>query len=169
MKICGWGRYSKVDAKVLLPQTHGDCTDFLKSNQIVLPRGMGRSYGDSANSSVVIQTNYLDHFIKFDLSTGVLTCEAGVSIQEILRLIVPNGWFMPVTPGSSFITVGGAIASDVHGKNHHLSGAFSEHLLIVFFRLHQKKIVFLFHHYLKQMPQIHKQFLQTLEQVPLFL
>ena len=129
MKICGWGRYPTIDAKVLMPQTHGDCTNFLKSNQIVLPRGMGRSYGDSANSSVVIQTSYLDHFIKFDVSTGVLTCEAGVSIREILQLIVPKGWFMPVTPGSSFVTVGGAIASDVHGKNHHLSGAFSEHLL----------------------------------------
>jgi FAD/FMN-containing dehydrogenase len=90
---------------------------------------MGRSYGDSANSSSVLQTDYLDHFIEFNESTGVLTCEAGVSIREILELIVPKGWFVPVTPGSSFVTIGGAIASDVHGKNHHLSGTFSEHLL----------------------------------------
>ena len=129
MKIYGWGRYPTIDAQVLLPQTRSACVDLLKGNKIVLPRGMGRSYGDSANSSSVIQTDYLDHFIEFDESTGVLTCEAGVSIREILQLIVPKGWFVPVTPGSSFVTMGGAIASDVHGKNHHLSGTFSEHLL----------------------------------------
>jgi decaprenylphospho-beta-D-ribofuranose 2-oxidase len=129
MKIYGWGRYPTIDAQVLLPQTQSGCVDLLKGNQIVLPRGMGRSYGDSANSSTVIQSDYLDHFIEFNESTGVLTCEAGVSIREILQLIVPKGWFVPVTPGSSFVSLGGAIASDVHGKNHHLSGTFSEHLL----------------------------------------
>ena len=129
MKIYGWGGYPTIDTKVLLPQTYSDCANFIKSNQIVLPRGMGRSYGDSANSSAVIQSDYLDHFIEFNESKGILTCEAGVSIREILRLIIPKGWFMPVTPGTSFVTVGGAIASDVHGKNHHLNGTFSEHLL----------------------------------------
>ncbi len=129
MKIYGWGRYPTIDAQVLLPQTQSDCVGFLKSNQIILPRGGACSYGDSANSSTVIQSDYLDHFIEFNESTGVLTCEAGVSIREMLELIVPKGWFVPVTPGSSFVTLGGAIASDVHGKNHHLSGTFSEHLL----------------------------------------
>jgi len=129
MKIYGWGKYPAIDATVLLPQTHVDCANHLKSKEIVLPRGMGRSYGDSANSSTVIQSTYLDHFIEFDETTGILACEAGVSIREILQLIVPKGWFVPVTPGSSFVTIGGAIASDVHGKNHHLSGTFSEHLL----------------------------------------
>jgi decaprenylphospho-beta-D-ribofuranose 2-oxidase len=129
MKIYGWGKYPTIDAKVLLPQAHIECANFLKSNEIVLPRGMGRSYGDSANSLTVIESTYLDHFIEFDVTTGVLTCEAGASIREILQLIVPKGWFVPVTPGSSFVTIGGAIASDVHGKNHHLSGTFSEHLL----------------------------------------
>jgi decaprenylphospho-beta-D-ribofuranose 2-oxidase len=129
MKIYGWGRYPTINAKVLLPQTHSDCANFLKSNEILLPRGMGRSYGDSANSSTVIESTYLDHFIEFDETLGILTCEAGVSIREILQLIVPKGWFVPVTPGSSFVSIGGAIASDVHGKNHHLSGTFSEHLL----------------------------------------
>jgi decaprenylphospho-beta-D-ribofuranose 2-oxidase len=129
MKIYGWGRYPTIDAQVLLPQTQSVCVDLLEGNQIVLPRGMGRSYGDSANSSTVIQSDYLDHFIEFNELTGVLTCEAGVSIREILQLIVPKGWFVPVTPGSSFVSIGGAIASDVHGKNHHLSGTFSEHLL----------------------------------------
>ncbi len=129
MKIYGWGRYPTTNAQVLLPQTQSECVDLLKSTQILLPRGMGRSYGDSANSSSVIQSDYLDHFIEFNKSTGVLTCEAGVSIRQILELIIPEGWFVPVTPGSSFVTIGGAIASDVHGKNHHLSGTFSQHLL----------------------------------------
>ena len=129
MKINGWGRYPTIDARVLLPQTYSECANFFKSSQIVLPRGMGRSYGDSANSSTVVQSDYLDHFIEFNESTGVLTCEAGVSIREMLELIVPRGWFIPVTPGSSFVTVGGAIASDVHGKNHHLYGTISQHLL----------------------------------------
>jgi decaprenylphospho-beta-D-ribofuranose 2-oxidase len=129
MKIYGWGKYLTIDAEVLLPQTYIDCANYLNSNEIVLPRGMGRSYGDSANSPTVIESTYLDHFIEFDVTTGVLTCEAGVSIREILQLIVPKGWFVSVTPGSSFVTIGGAIASDVHGKNHHLSGTFSEHLL----------------------------------------
>jgi len=117
MKIYGWGKYPTIDAKVLLPQTQLDCASFLKSSEIVLPRGMGRSYGDSANSSTVIESTYLDHFIEFDETTGILACEAGVSIREILQLIVPKGWFVPVTPGSSFVTIGGAIASDVHGKS----------------------------------------------------
>jgi decaprenylphospho-beta-D-ribofuranose 2-oxidase len=129
MKIYGWGRYPTIDAQVLLPQTRSDCAIFLKSNQILLPRGMGRSYGDSANSSSVIQSDYLNHFIEFNELTGVLTCEAGISIREMLELIIPKGWFIPVTPGTSFISVGGAIACDVHGKNHHLSGTFSEHIL----------------------------------------
>jgi decaprenylphospho-beta-D-ribofuranose 2-oxidase len=129
MKIYGWGRYPVIDTHMLLPQTQSDCADFLKRNKIMLPRGMGRSYGDSANNSTVLQSDYLDHFIEFNELTGVLTCEAGISIREMLELIVPKGWFIPVTPGTSFVTIGGAIASDVHGKNHHLSGTFSEHLL----------------------------------------
>lgn len=129
MKIFGWGRYPSIDSQVLLPQTLVDCADLLKTNQIVLPRGMGRSYGDSANSLTVIESRYLNRFINFDESTGILNCEAGLSIREIIQLTVPKGWFLPVTPGTSFVTVGGAIASDVHGKNHHLSGTFSTHLL----------------------------------------
>ena len=69
-----------------------------------------------------------NHFIDFNDVTGVLTCEAGVSLNEILRLIVPKGWFLAVTPGTSFVTIGGAIASDVHGKNHHINGTFSEYV-----------------------------------------
>lgn len=92
----------------------------------VLPYGMGRSYGDSClnNGGVLIESSSLKHFISFDDATGVLRCESGVSLADILSLIVPRGWFLPVTPGTRFVSVGGAIANDVHGKNHHRAGTF---------------------------------------------
>jgi FAD/FMN-containing dehydrogenase len=92
---------------------------------------MGRSYGDSANAAVVIQTTYSDHFIAFDTATGLLTVEAGVTLRDILKVTVKHGWFLPVTPGTSFVTMGGAIASDVHGKNHHVAGTFGQHVVSI--------------------------------------
>lgn len=129
MKISGWGRNTEINAKVLLPTTLNSCTNLLKSNAPLIPRGMGRSYGDSANSATVLQSTYLDHYIKFDELNGILTCEAGVSIHETLQLVIPKGWFIPVTPGTAYVTIAGAIASDVHGKNHHINGTFCEHVL----------------------------------------
>jgi FAD/FMN-containing dehydrogenase len=95
-----------------------------------LPRGNGRSYGDSclAADGDQLAMRTLDRFIAFDPTTGVLRCEAGVLLDEIIALALPKGWFLPVTPGTRFVTVGGAIANDVHGKNHHRAGSFGEHL-----------------------------------------
>ena len=90
---------------------------------------MGRSYGDSSLNQRMIDSSYLDHFIAFDDQSGVLSCEAGLTLNEILKLIIPKGWFLPVTPGTSYVSVGGAIASDVHGKNHHHDGCFSEYVI----------------------------------------
>ena len=129
MMIHGWGRYPVVESEIRLPQTSKDCLDLINETQSFIPRGLGRSYGDSANSANVIQSSYLDHYIQFDDEGGLLVCQSGVSIQEILKLIIPKGWFIPVTPGTSYVTIGGAIASDVHGKNHHMSGAFSDHIV----------------------------------------
>jgi FAD/FMN-containing dehydrogenase len=96
----------------------------------VLPFGNGRSYGDSNLNpgGALLRARSLDHFIAFDPSTGILRCEGGVLLAEILRLVVPQGWFLPVVPGTQFVTVGGAIANDVHGKNHHLLGSFGNHV-----------------------------------------
>ncbi|RZI86226.1 MAG: FAD-binding oxidoreductase [Rubrivivax sp.] len=96
----------------------------------VLPHGNGRSYGDSNLNpgGGLLLARQLDRFIAFDHATGLITCEAGVMLSEILRLVVPQGWFLPVTPGTQFVTVGGAIANDVHGKNHHLVGSFGNHV-----------------------------------------
>jgi FAD/FMN-containing dehydrogenase len=95
-----------------------------------LAYGRGRSYGDSCINSHATQlsTRRLHRFIHFDRQTGLLNCEAGVTLDEILRVIVPWGWFLPVVPGTRFVTLGGAIANDVHGKNHHRAGSFGCHV-----------------------------------------
>ena len=95
-----------------------------------LPRGRGRSYGDCClnDGGALLPTMALDHFIAFDAEQGILRAEAGVTLDAILRLSVPRGWFLPVTPGTRFATLGGAIANDVHGKNHHADGTFGRHV-----------------------------------------
>jgi len=127
-KIYGWGRYPQQDAYLHVPPSSASLEFTAKQQDSVLARGMGRSYGDSANALNVLQTTYINHFIEFDKATGKLTAEAGITLREILEIIVPSGWFLPVTPGTSFVTLGGAIASDVHGKNHHLAGTFGQHV-----------------------------------------
>ena len=127
-EIYGWGRYPKQDARLLMPSTIASLESISKQENSFITRGMGRSYGDSANAPHVLQTTYINHFIEFDKATGKLTAEAGITLREILEVIVPSGWFLPVTPGTSYVTLGGAIASDVHGKNHHSAGTFGQHV-----------------------------------------
>lgn len=95
-----------------------------------LPRGLGRSYGDSCLSEggELILTRSLDRLLSFDDATGVLRCEAGVTISELLEVFLPRGWFPPVVPGTKFVTLGGAVANDIHGKNHHSEGTFGHHV-----------------------------------------
>ncbi|WP_416399117.1 FAD-binding oxidoreductase [Allohahella sp. A8] len=102
----------------------------MAGQQSVLPFGNGRSYGDSClnTAGALLDTRGLDRFVALDAATGVLTAEAGVSFQHILQHVVPKGWFLPVTPGTQFLTLGGAIGNDVHGKNHHVAGAFGRHV-----------------------------------------
>lgn len=119
-----------------LPGETGTLTSNLRSlvhGSNVLPRGMGRSYGDVCTNSrgTLLSTAFLNKFIAFDPSTGVLTCESGVTISEIQRLFVHRGWMVPVTPGTQYVSVGGAIANDVHGKNHHAMGTFGNHVLSI--------------------------------------
>jgi FAD/FMN-containing dehydrogenase len=128
-KIYGWGRYPQQQAYLHAPASCASLELTAKQQDSVLARGMGRSYGDSANAPNVLQTTYINHFIEFDKATGKLTAEAGITLREILEVIVPSGWFLPVTPGTSYVTLGGAIASDVHGKNHHIAGTFGQHVM----------------------------------------
>jgi FAD/FMN-containing dehydrogenase len=102
----------------------------LPERRSVLPFGNGRSYGDSCLNvgGALLEMRALDRFIAFDREAGVIACEAGLLLDELLEVTVPAGWFVPVTPGTRFVTVGGAIANDVHGKNHHVAGTFGRHV-----------------------------------------
>ncbi len=125
-----WGRLaSPGPARVCTPQFEGDALA-LPPDLAALPFGRGRSYGDVCHNGggVLLHTARLDRFIAFDPATGVLRCESGVSLRDILELVVPQGWFLAVTPGTREVSVGGAIANDVHGKNHHAAGSFGHHL-----------------------------------------
>jgi len=128
MQIYGWGRYPRIESEVTFPISATQCAQIVTGAGELIARGLGRSYGDSSLGSQVLDTRHLDHFLGFDEATGVLVCEAGVSLDEILRYFVPRGWFLPVTPGTRYVTIGGAIASDVHGKNHHVEGTFTDHV-----------------------------------------
>ncbi len=126
--ISGWGNYPKCDSQLLKPPSCAALQTEISLKKSLIARGMGRSYGDSANAPNVLQTSYCDHFLEFNVNTGQLTAEAGITLREILKVIVPAGWFLPVTPGTSFVTLGGVIASDVHGKNHHVAGTFGKYV-----------------------------------------
>ena len=95
-----------------------------------LPVGMGRSYGDVCllKDGTLLQTTGMNRLLAFDPATGVLTAEAGITLAQILDFAVPRGFFLPVTPGTKYVTLGGAIANDIHGKNHHIAGSFGCHV-----------------------------------------
>lgn len=137
-KLTSWGKYPLIDANITTPSTSQNLTELGLTG---IGRGLGRSYGDSALSEQVIESQKLNHFISFDEVSGLLRCEAGVSLNDILTMFVPKGWFLPVTPGTKFVTVGGAIASDVHGKNHHLEGSFSDHVTSFTLIINNKKFI----------------------------
>jgi len=127
--IQNWGLYPSIQANEFSFQSLKQTKDFLEGNKHFIARGMGRCYGDASLSENIISTHKFNRFLSFDSENGVLEGQSGVSFEEILNLVVPRGWFLPVTPGTKFITLGGAVASDVHGKNHHLNGSFSNHIL----------------------------------------
>src|SRR5581483_4823844 len=124
-----WGRYPRGDQE-LKPLFWASDFPVKNGSGSVLPAGMGRSYGDVClnHGNSLLLTRGLDRMLAFEETSGVLTCEAGVTLAEILEFAVPRGWFLPVTPGTKFVTVGGAIANDVHGKNHHVAGTFGRHV-----------------------------------------
>lgn len=125
-----WGRYPSASPRQVQSCRDVQALALPDETLSCLPFGNGRSYGDVClnNNGALLLTRGLDRFIAFDLATGVLRAEAGILLAEILALIVPQGWFLPVTPGTQFVTLGGAIANDVHGKNHHVAGSFGCHV-----------------------------------------
>src|SRR3954471_15023279 len=123
-----WGRYPRATQTVQAMRWRTDTPAF--GGAKVLPRGQGRSYGDSClnDGGVLLSTEGLDRFIFLDEERGVLRCEAGVTLEAILNLVVPRGFFLPVVPGTKYVSLGGAIANDIHGKNHHRQGTFGRHV-----------------------------------------
>jgi FAD/FMN-containing dehydrogenase len=124
-----WGRYPKATHTLHRLAWRSDPLP-AGADASLLPFGLGRSYGDSClnDGGALLLTRALDHLIAFDEERGLIRCEAGVTLDEILRFVVPKGWFLPTTPGTKFVTVGGAIANDIHGKNHHRAGTFGCHV-----------------------------------------
>lgn len=127
-QLSGWGRMPRQKCRVWTPTSAQEIRRFLLNtdSETTIARGLGRAYGDSslnADGSVTCCT-MIDRFRGFDPETGVLHVDAGVSFADIIDVFLPRGWFLPTTPGTKFVTVGGAIAADVHGKNHHRVGSF---------------------------------------------
>lgn len=124
--VRSWGRVGAPLHEVITPATIGAARQALGDGGPWLPHGLGRSYGDvglNAGGRLIVTTG-LDRFIGFDTDSGVIEAEAGVSLEDIIRVALPRGWFLPTTPGTKYVTLGGAIANDVHGKNHHMAGTF---------------------------------------------
>jgi decaprenylphospho-beta-D-ribofuranose 2-oxidase len=126
--VSNWGNYPRIDAQIFSFSDEDRLRSILTSSDTVIARGLGRCYGDSSLNTNIISTLKFNRFLEFDSTNGLLTCEAGVTFEDIVKYFLPRGWFLPVTPGTKYITVGGAIASDVHGKNHHKDGSFCRHL-----------------------------------------
>lgn len=120
-----WGLYPKIKNKGIEFSSISELQEQIVSSKNYIPYGNGRSYGDSALNETVVPMRQLNQILSFDEINGIIELESGVLLSEILDFCIPKGWFLKITPGTKLITVGGAIASDVHGKNHHIDGCFS--------------------------------------------
>lgn len=127
--VADWANYPKINGEIATPVNRDELRDYVLSQRRLIARGNGRCYGDAALAPHMLSTLALSRILHFDARTGVIGCEAGVLLADLLNVIVPAGWFFHVTPGIKSITVGGAIASDVHGKNHPEKGCFSNWLI----------------------------------------
>lgn len=128
--LSGWGRYPQYSCELERPERYADLRP---TTDTLIARGQGRSYGDASlnESGRVILTERIDRMLSLDVEQGILKAEAGVTLADILPVIVKQGWFLPVTPGTKFVSLGGCVASDVHGKNHHHDGGFADHVVSI--------------------------------------
>jgi len=140
VQLGGWGRYPMVEG-------HEEWSEDLQGSTqgAALTRGLGRSYGDASLPACtrdrVVNSSLADRFITFDPDTGVLRAEAGCPLWRVNRVFLPRGWFTPVTPGTHYVTLGGMVAADVHGKSHHRDGCFGEHVTLLKLRVADGRIV----------------------------
>ena len=127
-EVANWGLYPTISANVFEPHSYNEVINLIKNNESIIARGNGKCYGDASLSKNIISTTSLNKIISFDEQNGIIQCQSGVLLSSMVELIVPKGYFLPVSPGTKFITIGGAFASDIHGKNHHIEGVFSDHV-----------------------------------------
>lgn len=128
-KVTNWGNFPVVEKEMRSEDSFKNIKEFVLNHNEVIARGNGRCYGDASLGESIFSTKKLNKFISFDRLNGIIECESGVLLSDVLEISVPQGYFLYVTPGTKFVSIGGAIASDVHGKNHHAEGCFSEYVL----------------------------------------
>ena len=130
--VTSWGRVKRHSVPVARPRFNDELDGVIGApERTMLGIGLGRSYGDSAlnGTGQLVDMTALDRIIAFDTARGVIRADAGLTVTELLRVTVPQGWFLPTTPGTRYVTLGGAVANDVHGKNHHAAGTFGRSVL----------------------------------------
>ncbi|MDX3384530.1 FAD-binding oxidoreductase [Streptomyces niveiscabiei] len=132
VSVTGWGRTAPSTARLIRPETYEEAVEAVRGAgpRGGIPRGLGRAYGDAAQNAggAVLDMTGLDRVHAIDASEGIVLCDAGISLHRLMEVLLPLGWFVPVTPGTRYVTVGGAIGADIHGKNHHASGSFARHV-----------------------------------------
>ena len=140
-KIRSWAHEFKGKFQLNYPKNIDEIKSCLNEENEIIPSGGFRSYGDSAISENIISSKYLNKIIKFEDSLGILKVQSGVTIDQMINFLIERGWFLKVSPGTKFATLGGCIASDVHGKEHHKEGCFSESVLKIKMLINKNQII----------------------------
>lgn len=128
MSISNWGNYPTIDAEIRSFDAAAQVKDAFENVPNLITRGLGRSYGDASLAPNILSCLRFNNILAFDPENGAVICQSGVSLKELIAFSLPRGWFLPVTPGTKYVTIGGAVAADVHGKNHHVEGSFCRHV-----------------------------------------